>query len=81
MARWCLAMDSNEMSCGPWVTPNMKPLSWLGMKPVGMLKKRYTVPTSIRMATASVIGLKRRAILSVTSYQRNSRSKPPSSAR
>ena len=38
MAAWCArAMESNEMSCGPSVTANMKPLSWLGMKPVGMV--------------------------------------------
>ncbi len=69
------------MSCGPWVTPNMKPVSWLGMKPVGILKNRYPVPTNIRMATASVTGLKRSAILSVNSYQRSNRSNPPPSAR
>ena len=34
------AMESNEMSCGPRVTPKMKPLSWLGMKPVGMVSNR-----------------------------------------
>ena len=36
----CFAMDSNEMSWPAMATPNMKPLSWLGMKPVGMVKNR-----------------------------------------
>ncbi len=39
-ARWCFAIDSNEMSSPAIVTPKMKPLSWLGMKPVGMAKNR-----------------------------------------
>src|ERR1039458_2149690 len=37
-ARRCCAMESNEMSCGPITTPNTKPLSWLGMNPVGHRK-------------------------------------------
>ena len=32
------------MFCGPITTPKVKPLSWLGIKPVGMVKNRYTVP-------------------------------------
>ena len=31
---------SNEMSCGPSMAPNRNPLSWLGMKPVGMVQNR-----------------------------------------
>jgi hypothetical protein len=34
------AMASNEMSCPAIVTPKMNPLSWLGMKPVGIVIKR-----------------------------------------
>ena len=34
------ATQSNETSCGPSVPANMKPLSWLGMKPVGMVVNR-----------------------------------------
>src|ERR1017187_6229615 len=64
------ATQSNEASCGPRVPANMNPLSWLGMKPVGMVMNRYTVPTSIRTAMLSVTRRKRMAMRRVTSVWR-----------
>ena len=81
MAVVCPTMYSYDASCGPCITPNMNPLSWLGMKPVGMVLNRYTVPASIASASRNVIGWKRKARRSVISYQWVSRLKPPSRAR
>src|ERR1022692_4395782 len=36
----CLAIESNEMSWPAMAKAKKEPLSWLGMNPVGMVKKR-----------------------------------------
>jgi hypothetical protein len=55
------------MSWFAMVTPNMKLLSWLGMKPVGMVKKSQTVPASSATPATTVANWWRSTARRVTS--------------
>ena len=39
-ASWCCTIASKEISWAASVKPKMKPASWFGMNPMGMMVKR-----------------------------------------
>ena len=54
MACWCSLIESTEIPCAACVNPITKPESSLERNPLGIWRKKYTVPISSRREPKSV---------------------------
>ena len=66
-ACWCSFMASKERPSAPSVVPVRKPVSSLGMNPLGTTRNRTSVPAKTAADSSSVARLRRIASASVRS--------------